>query len=318
MTNNIDNPFFSVIVPVHNKEAHIKRSIGSILAQSFTDFELLVINDASTDNSITEIRKIKDSRIRILERKHPGPGGYAARNLGIKKATAKWVCFLDADDEWYADKLLVTHNLINQFPDYVLFAHGRSSSKDGVLAIGPLSINSKFQPPSVKDFSWYVKMAASGKRALHANSVCFNKEALNSFKLFPEGRTNRSGDLYAWVKLVAQIKHLVWLPKVLSVSYRDADNMTSKSQIINLSLFKEMVHELYPTLSYEERKLLERYANRLIWVAWKSNLKLNGPAPSLGKLFYWKNDLFFCFSLMLISLVPASVLARLVNSLVSR
>lgn len=68
-------PFFSVIVPVYNKEPHIARSIGSILNQTFTDFELIIVCDPSTDESDAEVAKFIDARIRVFHRDEPGSGG---------------------------------------------------------------------------------------------------------------------------------------------------------------------------------------------------------------------------------------------------
>lgn len=72
------SPFFSIIIPVYNKGPHIQRSISSVLNQTFQNFELILINDASTDNSLEEMQKFTDPRIRILYRSEPGSGGYAA------------------------------------------------------------------------------------------------------------------------------------------------------------------------------------------------------------------------------------------------
>jgi len=108
-------PFFSVIIPVYNKGPHIHHSISSVLNQTFQDFEIILIDDASTDNSLEEIRKFTDPRIRILNRSEPGPGGYAARNLGIKEANAEWVALLDADDIWYPEHLGTAKGLIDDY-----------------------------------------------------------------------------------------------------------------------------------------------------------------------------------------------------------
>src|SRR5690606_7754713 len=96
---------FSVIIPVHNKAPHLNRSINSVLNQTFLEFELILINDASTDGSMKILESYSDPRIRLLERSTPGPGGYAARNLGIQTAKFKWISFLDADDAWEIDYL---------------------------------------------------------------------------------------------------------------------------------------------------------------------------------------------------------------------
>lgn len=93
-----DNPNISVIVPVYNTEKYLKECIDSILTQTFTDFELLLIDDGSTDNSgtICDDYAAKDSRVRVFHK--PNGGVSSARNLGLDNVRGKWVVFVDADD----------------------------------------------------------------------------------------------------------------------------------------------------------------------------------------------------------------------------
>ncbi|MBC7103711.1 MAG: glycosyltransferase family 2 protein, partial [Parvibaculum sp.] len=96
---------FSVVIPVHNKVAHVLEAIESVVAQTYAPYEVILVDDASTDGSAERIASVKDDRIRILKRSEPGPGGYAARNLAIKEAKGDWIAFLDADDAWKPDHL---------------------------------------------------------------------------------------------------------------------------------------------------------------------------------------------------------------------
>ncbi|AQQ08409.1 putative glycosyltransferase EpsJ [Sedimentisphaera cyanobacteriorum] len=91
-------PEISVIMPLYNKEKTVKRAIDSILAQSFEDFELIIVNDESNDSSREIAACCSDQRIRIIDRENGGSG--AARNTGIENANAGLLAFLDADDEW--------------------------------------------------------------------------------------------------------------------------------------------------------------------------------------------------------------------------
>lgn len=88
----------SVIVPLFNKEPYVARALRSILDQSFQDFEILVIDDGSTDKSAEIVRRVCDRRIRLIQQENGGPG--AARNRGIAEAKGEFVAFLDADDCW--------------------------------------------------------------------------------------------------------------------------------------------------------------------------------------------------------------------------
>jgi glycosyltransferase involved in cell wall biosynthesis len=96
-------PFVCVIIPAYNAEKTIQETIASVLNQTFTDFELLVINDGSQDKTLEVIESIFDTRLKVFS--YPNGGVSVARNRGIAKATGELIAFLDADDVWTADKL---------------------------------------------------------------------------------------------------------------------------------------------------------------------------------------------------------------------
>ena len=91
------NPIVSVIVPVYNAEKYLARCIHSILSQSFSSFELLLVDDGSTDGSLHVCQEVKDERIKVLHQSNEGVS--SARNTGLDAACGEWVCFVDADDE---------------------------------------------------------------------------------------------------------------------------------------------------------------------------------------------------------------------------
>lgn len=96
-------PLISVIVPVYNDEVTIQDTIESVLNQSFQDFELIIINDGSTDATLEVIKSIQDSRIKVSS--YLNAGVSKARNRGISQAVGQYISFIDADDLWTADKL---------------------------------------------------------------------------------------------------------------------------------------------------------------------------------------------------------------------
>jgi len=88
----------SVIIPLYNKGKYIARALDSIFAQTYQDFEVIVVDDGSTDNGPDIVKQYADPRLRIIRQQNAGPG--AARNRGIAESLAFYVAFLDADDEW--------------------------------------------------------------------------------------------------------------------------------------------------------------------------------------------------------------------------
>lgn len=108
------NPLFSVVIPLYNKEKSIEKTIQTVLDQTFHDFEIIVVNDGSTDNSRNIVKRIGDSRIVLIDEKNSGVA--SARNTGIRSAKGKYICFLDADDLWEADFLETVITLFQEFP----------------------------------------------------------------------------------------------------------------------------------------------------------------------------------------------------------
>lgn len=91
-----ERPYFSVVIPLYNKENYIKRAVDSLLHQSFTDFEIIVVDDGSNDKGPEIVQTINDKRVKLFSKENGGVS--SARNYGIQKACADLICFLDADD----------------------------------------------------------------------------------------------------------------------------------------------------------------------------------------------------------------------------
>ena len=113
-------PFFSVIIPLFNKEKFIEATLKSVLNQTFIDFEILIINDGSTDNSATIIEGFDDPRIRYFLKENAGVS--SARNDGIEKAQSNYISFIDADDYWYPDFLEEMFKIIQNYPQQKAFS----------------------------------------------------------------------------------------------------------------------------------------------------------------------------------------------------
>jgi glycosyltransferase involved in cell wall biosynthesis len=117
--SNLEAIKFSVIVPLFNKEKSISSTIDSLLNQTYSNFELIIVNDGSTDKSLTEVQKFEDSRIKIFNKLNGGVS--SARNMGIEMSQNQFIVFLDADDFWYPFCLDEFCKLISEFPDAEVF-----------------------------------------------------------------------------------------------------------------------------------------------------------------------------------------------------
>ncbi len=112
--------FFTVIIPLFNKENFIESTLKSVLNQSFIDLEVLIINDGSTDKSEEKVLEFKDIRIHYFYKENGGVS--SARNFGIEKAQSSYITFIDADDYWYPDFLQEMFKYTNTFPELKVFS----------------------------------------------------------------------------------------------------------------------------------------------------------------------------------------------------
>ncbi|MDJ0795631.1 MAG: glycosyltransferase [Calothrix sp. MO_167.B12] len=107
-------PEISVIIPVYNGEKTIKETIESVLKQSFSNIEVIIINDGSTDSTLKIINSIDDIRLQVFS--YPNAGSGASRNRGIEKANGNYISFIDADDLWVPDKLEAQYQALQNNP----------------------------------------------------------------------------------------------------------------------------------------------------------------------------------------------------------
>ena len=115
------NPYFSVIIPLYNKANFIEKTIHSVLNQSFQYFEVIIVNDGSTDKSLEKVQKFNDSRIKIFNQENRGVS--EARNYGIEQSTSEYIALLDADDLWHNNHLSELKKQIEISPNAGLYCN---------------------------------------------------------------------------------------------------------------------------------------------------------------------------------------------------
>ncbi|SFL33228.1 glycosyltransferase family 2 protein [Proteiniphilum acetatigenes] len=104
----------SVVMSAYNVEKYVSEAVESVLKQSFPDFEFIIVDDGSTDNTLSIIRSFKDKRIKVIENRHDFIGSL---NLGMKAATGKYVARMDADDIMHIDRLRIEYTALEENPD---------------------------------------------------------------------------------------------------------------------------------------------------------------------------------------------------------
>jgi len=135
------SPFFSIIIPTFNRRDFLHKAISTVIAQTFQDWELVVVDDGSTDNTEQMVRAFEDPRIHFIFQSNHGVAH--ARNQGLKVAKGQWVAFLDSDDWWLPQKLNVFAQNIDHNPDIKIFHSEETWFRQGEL----LNQKSKHQKP---------------------------------------------------------------------------------------------------------------------------------------------------------------------------
>jgi len=190
-------PVVSVVMPLFNKERQVARAVQSVLDQTCSEFELIIVNDGSTDESRGVVASIKDHRIRVIDQKNAGVS--AARNRSIGEARADLIAFCDADDEWEPDHLESLLHLARTYPEAAVFATGYfiagHSGSRRVNILRGLPVN--FEEGYLDD---YFRVAAGSDPPLHTSSVAARVGSLRAVGFFPVG-ADLGEDLITWARL---------------------------------------------------------------------------------------------------------------------
>lgn len=174
---------FSIVVPLYNKGDEIRRALESILAQTYTGYEILVVDDGSTDHGPEVVRQFSDKKIRLICQANAGAS--VARNRGIEEAAYEYVAFLDADDEWKPGYLEAVKNLILRHPEAGAFATAYEIMRpDGSISCPRY----KAIPPAPWEgyIPSYFK-SALGTPPVWTSAVTIPKSVFNVVGTFPEG-----------------------------------------------------------------------------------------------------------------------------------
>ncbi|WP_179333231.1 glycosyltransferase family 2 protein [Winogradskyella costae] len=212
--------FFSVIISVYNKEKHIQHTIDSVLTQSFIDFEVIIINDGSTDKSEDIINRFNDQRIKLLSIKNQGASN--ARNTGIKAATSDYIALLDGDDIWETSYLQYMYDAIRKFPEIKVFTVGIAQKYDHKVVPVPYS----FKQTELYGIHNYFK-ASKRYTLITSSSVVFKKSAIEKSGVFDTSLiTGEDTDM--WIRFGLHFE-ILFINKLLAYYNYDAYSLSNRT-----------------------------------------------------------------------------------------
>ena len=204
----------SIIMPSYNTAAFISQSIESVLAQSYTDWELLIVDDCSTDNSINIIRSFNDSRIRLFQNMK-NSGAAISRNYALREAMGKWIAFLDSDDTWAPDKLekqikfMENNDYAFTYTDYRICLNGKWMP---YINTGPNVVNKR----KMYDYCYFSTI-----------TVMYNREKIGLIQI---ANLRKNNDYAMWLQAIEK-SNAYRLPECLSFYIKHDGSVSSGSKL---------------------------------------------------------------------------------------
>lgn len=192
----------SIIIPLYNKEQQIAHTLHTVFAQTYTDYEIVIVDDGSKDRSAEIVASMNDHRIRLIHQENAGVS--AARNRGIAEARGEFIALLDADDEWKTDYLETQMQLVADYPQCDVYATNYEFRNAQGKAASTIIRRLPFTH-ATGILSNYFEVASVSHPPLWTSAVMVRKSALESVGGFPIGI--KSGeDLLTWARLYIKYK----------------------------------------------------------------------------------------------------------------
>lgn len=287
---------FSVIIPLYNKEKFVLDTIKSVLSQTYTDYEIIVVDDSSTDKSYSIVTSINDSRIKIFQKTNGGVS--LARNYGIQKAKGDYVCFLDADDIWDREYLSTVSKYIDSYPMASFFCSTFKVFKDNQRnIIKEIESNTNID---VVDF-FETSVQKKGSIAL-TSAVVIKRELLLSLDYIFIPNISLGEDLDLWTRVALKSK-VCYINRPLMYYRSEAqDSLTSSTSSLRKCF------PFWEWYSYSKNKFLKKYTTILIYSMARSLYRNDEYGEAINCLlkikgFYWLHFRIYLYFKSLIKVI---------------
>jgi len=310
LDKHITQPLVSIVMPAYNAVRYIQEAIDSVIDQTYTNWELIIIDDGSTDHTAQIIRSncLLDSRIKILQQKNGKQG--SARNKGIKYANGEYIAFLDADDLWLADKLRVQVDNIQQSVFDLIFSDTFLFENDNHV-----DVSNKFNA-----LTGILNGHESVEILLQANripilTVLVKKSSINKSGLFTEDENIQCvEDYHLWLKMLNDGCIFFGYDYPLA-KYRMHQLSATSSDRSLLDKMPYMINDLivlYPNKIF----LFKEKVSTIYYIQCFSSIQnIDSFSLSLKKYLNIKEKYFFFMPIILIKMIFGIKIARKITSL---
>lgn len=230
---------YSVVIPLYNKEHFIEKTVQSVLSQTLQDFEIIVVDDGSSDRSFEIVRKIKSEKLKIITQMNQGVS--VARNTGIENASGTYIAFLDADDEWNNDYLETIDELTRLYQKSDIYVTAYA------VHMGNGKINystQKFPEKGCLESYWLT--LAKGYDFVWTSATVIRKEALLSAGCFKPGE-KIGQDLDMWARVARNNPRVAYSSKIC-VNYNRAAEQNARTRV-KIAWANAFIHDLEEELA---------------------------------------------------------------------
>ncbi len=212
--------FFSIIIPLYNKAPYVAKAIDSVLSQTCTDFELIIVDDGSKDNSAEIVVQVIEGHPNCHLIRQNNAGVSVARNNGVAVSKGDCLCFLDADDWWAPNFLEEMAKLIADFPDAGIYGTNYTivNETKRKTRVSPIGVEAGFEKGYIDYCQAYAKTLAM---PLWTGAVCVPRPIFDEMQGFPKG-IKLGEDFLLWIRIAMKYK-VAFLNKPLAYYNQDVD-----------------------------------------------------------------------------------------------
>ena len=307
MRNELNN-YFSIIIPLYNKEEYIERAIKSILNQTYQNFEIIIVNDGSNDGGEKKAASFDDKRIKVINQQNQGVS--SARNTGANIANYEFLAFLDADDIWLNTFLEEVNMLIDKYPNAGIYGtNNYFEYPNGKITFEKYDWLFRGEKSGIIDdyFAIFVKV---GKSPFSNSNICIPKQTYKDFGGYMSGvRLTEDSDLWCRIALKNDIvflttplayyylgttghTHFLFEPKDFQVT------ITLKNMLNNELIKPRQIRSINKLIAFHQLNLIKRSiltGHRLF--ALKKIIKSN-------LICYFPFDIIKC---LIVLLIPSNI-----------
>lgn len=226
--------FLSIVIPLYNKQNSIVRTIQSVLMQKYPHYEIIIVDDGSTDDSVNQVKSLTDSRVRLIQKTNGGVS--SARNRGIQEAKYEYIALLDGDDVWDEHYLEEQVKLIHDFPNAKMWGVNYADIRNGNI----FPYNQGFE----EDYRGYVNnyFATNHGDLFWTSAVVLKKDISECIDLFDE-RMAYSEDMDLWYRIILNA-NVVFYNKVFAYYNKDAENRAEQNFYAHFEIKRRMEYYL--------------------------------------------------------------------------